>query len=403
MRVDFNSKSQTNMKVVILTTDNREPHRNYNLDAPYFGTAPEALLQGLAMLPEVEVHVISCAQRPMRSPVKLAANIWFHSLHVPKIGWLRTGYQGCIRAVRKKLQEIKPDIVHGQGTERDCAISAVFSGYPNILTLHGNIRLIAKLRRVIPFSFYWLTSLLEGYAVPRADGVICISNYTKQAIESEVLKTWVVPNAVHLSFLRLGKVRLKRPERKLLYLRNSSPVILVVGTIDERKNQNDFIRALVPIAVQLSFKVRFFGSCGNTGYAKEFLELVASKDWCYYGGMLSRDELRNEFNKATMLALPTLEDNCPMVVLEAMASGVPVLASRVGGVPDLINGSSTGLFCDPNNPDSFREGVIRLLGNQKLSDRIASLAQNVAESRFHPRVIAKRHLEIYQELLRTFS
>ena len=75
------------------------------------------------MLPDVEVHVVSCTQQPMKSPIKLAENIFFHSLLVPKIGWLRTGYQGCIRAVRKKLRAIQPDIVHGQGTERDCACS----------------------------------------------------------------------------------------------------------------------------------------------------------------------------------------------------------------------------------------------------------------------------------------
>ena len=48
----------------------------------------------------------------------------------PKIGWLRTLYQGCVRATRRKLREIQPDIVHGQGTERDCAIGAVLSGFP---------------------------------------------------------------------------------------------------------------------------------------------------------------------------------------------------------------------------------------------------------------------------------
>ena len=54
----------------------------------------------------------------LASPEKIAPNIFYHSLLVPKIGWLRTGYQGCIRAVRKKLQEIQPDIVHSQGDRK---------------------------------------------------------------------------------------------------------------------------------------------------------------------------------------------------------------------------------------------------------------------------------------------
>ena len=79
------------MKIAILTTDSREHFRDYGNPVPYFGAAPEALLQGFAEIGGAEIHVISCAQQPMvSSPEKLANNIIFHSLHVPKIGWLRT-------------------------------------------------------------------------------------------------------------------------------------------------------------------------------------------------------------------------------------------------------------------------------------------------------------------------
>src|SRR6202020_993017 len=98
------------MKVAILTTDNREHYRNYAATAPSFGAAPEALLQGFATMSDLEVHVISCTQKPMKSPEKLTENTWFHSLYVPKVGWMRTSYQGCIRAVRRKLKVILPDI-----------------------------------------------------------------------------------------------------------------------------------------------------------------------------------------------------------------------------------------------------------------------------------------------------
>src|SRR5438552_2279906 len=104
------------MKIAFLTTDNRENDRTYSESVPRFGMAPEALLHGFSSLSEIQVHVISCTQKPMQSPKKLADNIWYHSLEVPKLGWMRTTYQGCIRAVRKKLKRIQPDIVHGQGT-----------------------------------------------------------------------------------------------------------------------------------------------------------------------------------------------------------------------------------------------------------------------------------------------
>src|SRR5882757_7760563 len=143
------------MRVAILTTDNREHYKDYGCATPYFGTAPEALLQGLSKLPDLEVHVVSCVREQVRSPKKLAENIWCHSLVVPKMGWMRTLYQGCIRVTRRKLQEIQPDIVHGQGTEKDCAISAIFSGFPNVLTIHGNMNAIAQLHQSRMGSFQW--------------------------------------------------------------------------------------------------------------------------------------------------------------------------------------------------------------------------------------------------------
>src|SRR5208282_4323230 len=178
------------MKIALLTTDNREHERTYSETMPRFGRAPEALLQGFAELGEAEIHVVSCAQQPMQSLEKIADNIRFHSLHVPKIGWLRTLYQGCIRATRRKLREIRPDIVHGQGTERDCALAAVLSGFPSVLTIHGNMRIIAKLNRARIFSYQWLAARMETFAVPRAAGVVCITRYTQDAMQGLARKTW---------------------------------------------------------------------------------------------------------------------------------------------------------------------------------------------------------------------
>src|SRR5664279_2806601 len=106
------------MRVALLTTDNRAQFRKYDLDEPWL-SPPVAVLVDAFKSAGIEVHVLSCTRQRMRSPEKLAPNIFFHSLYVPKIGWMRTGYQGCIRAVRKKLNEIQPDLAHGQGTELD--------------------------------------------------------------------------------------------------------------------------------------------------------------------------------------------------------------------------------------------------------------------------------------------
>ena len=376
------------LKLALLQIDAREAWREYDRPAPYFGTAPEALLQGLIDLPDLEVHVVSCIQKVMVCPEKLAPNVWYHGLLVPKLGWLRTGYQGCIRAVRRKLKEIQPDIVHGQGTERDCALSAICSGFPNVVTLHGNMRLIAEVNRVRPFSYGWLAAKLETFTIPRTAGVVCITGYTQRAVPDLARRTWVLPNAVDGSFFDVQPAPA------------TEPVLLVVGQIMHRKNVNAFIRALDPLAARRKFSVVFLGSFAKDDpYTQEFHQLLAARPWCRFGGFASRGQLKQHLRDATMLVLPTLEDNCPMCVLEAMAASVPVIASRVGGVPDLIEDKVTGLFCDPAEAGSMRGEVERLLDDAALLARLRDAAKTRARERFHPDVIARRHLEIYREVL----
>ena len=378
------------MKIAILTTDNREAYRQYSARTPYFGTAPTALLQGFATLPNLEVHILSCTQHPMSSPTKLAENISFHSLHVPKIGWLRTGYAGCIRAVRKELRKIQPDIVHAQGTERDCAISAVFQKIPKILTIHGNIRAITKLHRYPPLSFWWIQSQLEAFCLPRFAGVVCISKYTQQQVSDLAKKTWLLPNATENLFFE---------PRPTAADSSTPPLILVVANVDRRKNQNELIRALDPLARRLRFVVKFYGRCGEDSYGKEFRSLLETRPWCSWGGMIGRENLRDEFARATVLFLPTREDNCPMVVLEAQASGVPVIASNVGGVPDLVEDGVTGLLTNPDLLSTMPIALEKILSDKALADRLAEGGRKQALARFHPNVIATKHVEIYREVL----
>jgi glycosyltransferase involved in cell wall biosynthesis len=378
------------MRIAILTSDNREGFRDYANPFPIMGFAPEALLQGFAALGnEVEVHVVSCLQQPVSSPKKIADNIWFHGLHVPKMGWLRTGYQGCIRAVRKKIHEIKPDVVHGQGTERDCAISSIFSGFPAVITIHGNMRLIARVNHAPLFSYLWLAARLEAFTIPRSRGVVCITHYTQDAAANLAKKTWVVPNAVNSRFFEIQPVPV------------DPPACLCVGSVCLRKNQNAFIQALDPLAAKKKFKVIFLGDTReNDPYCQEFLGLVKSRPWCEYPGFESGfEKLKPYFQKASLLALPTLEDNCPLVVLEAMAAGVPVVAANVGGVPDLVRDGRNGVLCDSQNAESMSGAVEKVLTHPEFARVLAIEGKRDAHERFHSAAIARRHLEIYREVL----
>ena len=378
------------LKIAIIVPDNRDEFRRYTDPAPHFGTAPTALLDGFARLSEeCEIHVVSCVQQSLAMPAKIGPNLYYHADVVPKWGWLRGGYLGCIRSVRRQLQAIQPDIVHGQGTERYAALSTVFSGFPNVLTLHGNMRLVAEVNQARPLSFLWLAARLERLTLPRTHGVVCITGYTRSAVAPLAPQTWVVPNAVDESFFSLTA----RPDSAV------PPVGLCVGAICPRKNQNALIRSLDSLALEMPFKIVFLGQAEDDAYGREFRRLVAERPWCEHAGFADREKLKAHFQSATFTVLPTLEDNCPMVVLESMAAGVPVLASAVGGVPDLIEPAVTGLLCDPHRPESFVIGVRRLLSDRVFARQLAQQSRIKARERFHPETIARRHLEIYREVI----
>jgi glycosyltransferase involved in cell wall biosynthesis len=82
---------------------------------------------------------------------------------------------------------------------------------------------------------------------------------------------------------------------------------------------------------------------------------------------------------------------------------VPVVAANVGGVPDLIEDGKTGLLCDPLDAASMGGAVEKLLSQPQLARSLAVEANRRAQERFHPLVVARRHLEIYREVLNTRS
>lgn len=377
------------MKIAFLTTDNREQFGHRDLPKPYFGTAPEALLQGFQELgEEIEVHVISCAKSRMPAPERLAENIWFHQPIVTHIGWGRTCFAGCVLAVRRLLKDLKPDIVHGQGTERDCAMNAVLSGFPNVLTIHGNMRVHAKRPEQSNHHYYKMAALLEWFCLKRTDGVVAISSYTQNLVSDLAKRSWLLPNAADKRFFDVSPCLPPVPR------------ILFVGSLDERKNPLGLLQACESMLREERCTLALAGNFHvESPYGRKVMELVESLPKVSLLGFLDRDRLVTEFATSSFLVLPTFEDNCPMVVLEAMAAGLPVAASCVGGVPDLVNHESDGLLFDPHDPTTITNAVERLLANATLRDAMGSSARQKAIERFHPRRIAEKHMEVYRDVL----
>ncbi len=384
------------MKIAVLTTDNREHERCYTEIVPRFGTAPEALLQGFAVLPEVEVHVVSCIQKPMQSPEKLADNIRFHSLLVPKIGWLRTGYQGCIRATRKKLQEIRPDIVHGQGTERDCAISAAFSGFPNVVTIHGNMAELARLFKSPIGSFHWLAARLENFTLRRTAGVFCNSAYTEALVRSRARRVWRVPNALRPAFFSSAPTANSSGHRC---------VLLNVGAIIPRKRQLELLEAAQTLHQRgLRFECHFIGRINPAEpYAAAFLERLKPLEAAGCARHLDErptEELIRHFNAASGLVHFPSEEAFGLVAAEALARDLKFFGARLGGIIEIAEGVPGAELFAGNDWAGLTDAIARWIGQGHPRPKDAS---SVMRQRYHPGVVAQQHLEIYREVLNARS
>jgi glycosyltransferase involved in cell wall biosynthesis len=290
------------------------------------------------------------------------------------------------------LQELKPDIVHAQGTERDCALAGVYSGFPNIITIHGNMREVAKALRAPFLSFYTIQTFLETWAIRRTIGVLCLTNYTRDQVVDRTPRTWILPNAVNETYFNLQRAE------------NPAAEILCIANVDARKNQNFLIRALDSIAEANGIRLTFLGK-GNDGeaYFEEFKALVKARPWCSFQGFKKGRELHDRLRSARMVVLPSIEENCPMVVLEAMAIGVPIAAARSGGTPDLIDDGVNGLMFDPTDADGLRRATLKIWNDPAAANAMAAAGKKRALERHHPTRIAEKHIEIYRDALRRVS
>jgi glycosyltransferase involved in cell wall biosynthesis len=377
------------LRVAMIVGDEREVLRQWDRTDPYFGPAPAALIAGLAGMDGLELHILCCTRQPLTAPEKIAPNIFYHSIRVPRLGYLKTFYIPAILAIRKKLRTIRPQVVHGQGTEREYALAAAYSGYPSVMTIHGNMRAIARAMGSRRLSFHGLTASLENWVLPRIGGVICPSNYTREQVNAYARRTWMVPNAVSDSFFQTTHAPANPPE------------ILCVARICNYKNQNTLIIALDPLAAHQPMRLVFAGGGSDDAYGDEFRRLIATRPWCQHVGQRDTTSLRSLYARASLGVLPTLEDNCPMVILEASAGGLPFAASRIGGIPDLIENGVTGVLFDPFNPSDMCEKIASILADPSLLSSMGAAAKARADRHYRPRVIAAAHMEIYNEISRT--
>jgi len=304
---------------------------------------------------------------------------------------MRTGYQGCIRAVRRKLKALQPDIVHGQGTERDCAICAIFSGFPNVVTIHGNMAELARLFQARVGSFPWLAARLENFTLKRTGGVFCNSAYTEQLVKPRARRTWRVANALRQEFF--APPAGPSPSQKCR--------VVNVGVVCPRKRQLELLDVALALRQQgLNCEFQFIGQANtDNSYAASFLErikLMEKEGVASYTGVKPTHELVQAFDAASALVHFPSEEAFGLVVAEALARDLKFFGARVGGIPDIVGGVPGAELWDVEDWRGLTAGIAAWIrgGHPR-----AAGAQRFIRACYHPEVIARRHVEIYREVL----
>jgi glycosyltransferase involved in cell wall biosynthesis len=386
--------SRRTLRVAKVLVDARDHYRQYDRREPYFGTAPAALLEGFAALDDVEIHVVSCSRRRLANPATLGRNLFFHPVHVSRLGYMRSLYFESVWRVRQALRRLAPDVVHGHGTEVYAGLCAAFSGRANVITIHGNMRSIARQMQARPFSFHWMAARLESLALRKTRGVLCNSAYTAAQVGRLARRTWHVPNALASAFFqpRVGS-------------RESVPLLLNVGHVAPHKCQVELLEAARQWHDQgLRFRLEFLGGAdGGTLYGAQFLDAVAAArtaGWASHAGLLSREETIRRMDAAVALVHVSREESFGLAVAEGLARDLKVFAFNTGGLADVMAGIPAADSFATGNWSALTEAVGSWL---RAGAPPPSPSSPTIFERYAPVKVAARHLEVYRELLSTRS
>jgi starch synthase len=115
-------------------------------------------------------------------------------------------------------------------------------------------------------------------------------------------------------------------------------------------------------------------------------------------GRLDDPALFREYREAAVFVLPSYEESQGIVILEAMATGTPVVATRAGGIPDMIQDGIDGTLVECGDDAGMAAGIISLLGDKERR-RVLGEAGRERALQFRPEIIARQHLDVYRRVL----
>ena len=237
---------------------------------------------------------------------------------------------------------------------------------------------------------------VEAFVYRKFDRIVAVSRNVREGLLAWIPglegKTSVIPNGV-----KLPEKTVSRAEaRKRLGLDVDGFLLLYAGRLEPMKGLDVLIRALAGMKVG-----QFLCLIAGDGPLKERLKALAAElglePTVRFLGF--RRDVELLMDAADLLVMPSLWEGLPMVLLEAMARFRPAIATRVGGVPELIEDGISGWLVEPGDPDALRERILNALAHQEELDEMGRKARMKIAADYSISSTAQRLLDLYGELL----
>jgi glycosyltransferase involved in cell wall biosynthesis len=268
--------------------------------------------------------------------------------------------------------------------------------WARVITVH-DLAFLKQPELVTPESRAYYGQVFTATRV--ADRIIAVSRATRDDLldlvsESLESKIAVIPEGVNSCFQPIERTAAREQVRDRFGVER--PYILFVGTIEPRKNLPTLLEAFRKLQASMGTGSVELVLAGARGWLADEVEDLARS----FGGSVrlvgrvTTPELVALYNAALVLTLVSLDEGFGLPAIEAMACGTPVLATRVGALPEIVG--DTGLLVDPRDVDAIHEQLRCLVGDSNLRQSLANRGRLRAAG-YQWRAVAERTLRIYSE------
>jgi glycosyltransferase involved in cell wall biosynthesis len=287
------------------------------------------------------------------------------------------GFVELVRLLRRE----RPDILHASSSKAGTLgrLAAFAAGVPiRIFTVHGWA--FAAYSGLASRLYRWADRLLR----PLTTMTICVSENERaagvRAGTCSAERAVVIRNAVPIEGVPCARHLRARPR------------LVAVGRLKAPKDFVTFARALALLPPD-SFEALVVGDGPDRPALETELGRLALEDRVRLAG--ERHDVSDLLAAADVFVLSSASEGLPVSVLEAMAANLPVVASRVGGVPELVVDGETGLLVEPGDPEELAAALERLVGDRNLRRSLGAAGRARAEVHFDPESFRRAHVDLY--------